>query len=76
MAPTFFTENAHFSGHARLNRYRKVGVYPDGADGHRARYEGPCFICGAPITVTKVWHCAADKIPDMIRDRCICNEHN
>ena len=75
MAHQCFTGDTQFHDNAHLNRYTKVGVFPDVADGHRVTYQGACFICGAPITVHKVWHCTPDNIPDMIRDRFLCGEH-
>jgi hypothetical protein len=75
MEPKCFATSTQFHDNAHLNRYRKVGVHPDGADGHRVTYEGACFICGAPITVHKLWQCTPDNIPDMIRDRFLCGEH-
>ena len=75
MAPKCFAEDIQFHDHAHLNRYTKVGVHPDGAGGHRVTYTGACFICGAPVTIHKLWSCAADNIPDMIRDRFLCGEH-
>lgn len=75
MTTKCFTEDKQFSEHAHLNRYTKVGVYPDGEDAHRVTYEGACFICGAPITVHKLWRCEPESIPDIIRDRLLCGEH-
>ena len=69
------TVSTQFHDNAHLNRYTRVGVYPDGLEDHRAVYEGACFICGNPVTITKVWHCAAEHIPDLIRDRFLCDEH-
>jgi hypothetical protein len=75
MTPKCFTKSTKYPDNAHLNKYRKVGVYPDGEDGHRVTYEGACFICGAPITVHKLWRCAPGNIPDIIKDRILCGEH-